>query len=366
MRAHARIGCIVLGLFVAFLAFGGGDGDDEGHPGVEVNVEELLETSQHGTTSGMEYWYAQEQGGFERLTGISYGSLGCSGCHVEPSECTTCHEETKAFADTPTDDKCLVCHSRQGAERNHGFSDVHRDAGMLCADCHGADDVHGDGESESSMLVGSTISVRCTDSGCHESVPDNAFHTAHGEGMNCAACHTQSVVNCYNCHFESEVNGDGKIAFGQFTNWKLLLRRDRADGSDPMIDVGNFMALTYEGKAFVSVAPFYAHTIKKKAIDGCGDCHNNKYVQEYEQEGKITIATWNPADSTLVPNIKGKGIIPVPPDGVEKFRFAFATLDPDNPENPGARKWIEVVPTETASHMLFALPLEDVPGPVGG
>jgi hypothetical protein len=361
MRIPARISCIVLGLCVVFLAFGCSNDDDEGPPGVGVNVEELLETSQHGTTRGMEYWYEEEQGGFESLTGVPYSQLGCFGCHVEPSECTTCHEETKAFVDTPTDDKCLACHGRQGAEMNHGFTDVHRDAGMMCADCHGANTVHGDGEPENSMLVGNTIEVRCTDSGCHENVPGNTFHGVHGDNMECAACHTQSVVNCYNCHFESEVAGVGKIAFGQFKNWRLLLLRDREDGSDPKIDVGNFMTLTYEGKAFVAMAPFYAHTISKNAIEDCDDCHNNEYVEEYEQTGQIVMSTWNEADSTLAPSIKGKGIIPVPPDWETSLIFEFATLDPDNPDNPGGRKWIRVEPTEVGHQMLFAEPLEGLP-----
>jgi hypothetical protein len=33
--------------------------------------------SPHYTNRGIEYWYAEEQGGLERITGVSAAELGC-------------------------------------------------------------------------------------------------------------------------------------------------------------------------------------------------------------------------------------------------------------------------------------------------
>ncbi len=332
------------------LGFFGCDDDESPQP-VPPTVEELLTASLHNTTRGMEYFYETEQGGFEALTGVSYDALSCKNCHVTPATCSQCHTD-----DTPTagaeveDSKCLVCHGRQGAESNQGFSDVHRTAGMGCGDCHSADDVHGDGATHNSMLEPGVILAKCTN--CHGTdsspLPENLYHSTHGANMECSACHVQSIVTCYNCHFETEVNEQRKVAYGQFKNWKFLLKRKDTG----KIDVGNFMTLTYEGKAQLVFAPFYAHTVSSNAISSCGDCHNNAFVQEYTNTGEIQVVTWN---GTALEH--PEGIIPVPPDWETALQFDYVTITaPGTPPT-----WGSITPTEVGKQMLFAEPLDGMP-----
>jgi predicted CXXCH cytochrome family protein len=359
-----------LGLATAVLASGCGKGSSH-EP--DLTVTERLASSLHVTTHGIEYWYESAQGGFETLTGVPYEALECGSCHVETGACESCHgtEQGGTRAETAlpaqSDADCYGCHGNQYAEAMiQGLSDYHRDAlGLMCTDCHHADEVHGDGTSYNSLHDPGAIKARCENSGCHQGLESNEFHDAHagaqhsGADMECAACHVQSVVTCYNCHFEYEVQGYGKLAFGQFKNWRFLLRRDRGDGN-PKIDVGNLLTATYQGKAFVAVAPYFAHSISKNAIGSCEDCHDNEYVREYNQTGKIVVASWDEGAGGLVPNIKGSGVIPIPPDWRTSLEFGFATFDEGGPEPPG---WVELKPSEVGMQMLFAEPLEALPGP---
>jgi len=343
-------------------AIGCGDGDSGQEP--DTSVQENLATSLHGTARGMKYWYEAEQGGFESLTGVPYDDLGCKTCHVNPGVCGTCHGESSTLAIAQDDGRCYGCHGFQYAEIEAGLTDYHRDVeGMKCKDCHGADEVHGDGNFYQSLYSPGAMTTRCDNSGCHDAVASNEFHDNHagdspaGDKMECAACHVQSVVSCYNCHFEYEVQGLGKFPFDHFKDWKFLLRRDRGDG-ELKIDVGNVLAVEYQDKAFVAVGPYYAHTVSKNAVTACEDCHNNEYVQEYKSTGKIVVAAWNEGEGALVPNIKGKGIIPIPPGWEGALEFDFATYEEDG---QGSGRWVKLDPSEIGKQMLFARPLEALP-----
>lgn len=104
--------------------------------------------SLHYTAAGMEYWYSEENGGLERLTGIPYEELTCKNCHA--GGCDRCHkvehkEKDCTFYEYSTgaaskQKLCLACHGREGAmiRINHkeGREDVHLSMGMVCVDCH--------------------------------------------------------------------------------------------------------------------------------------------------------------------------------------------------------------------------------------
>ncbi len=337
-----------------------------------ISIQERLMTSLHGTANGIRYWYQSAQGGFESITGIPYDDLECKSCHVEPGECDACHTGgtpdgvRDIAAPAQSDDECYTCHSNQYVEDAiPGLTDVHRDElGYQCKDCHDADDVHGDGRSYLSMLEAGAITAGCENPGCHETIQTNEFHSAHagetpeGAAMECSACHVRSVVTCYNCHFEHEVGGQGKLSYGQFTGWKLLLRRDRGDGN-LKIDAGNMLTVTYQGKAFVAIAPYHAHTINTTAVTACGDCHGNQYVQEYESTGKIVLVSWDGGEGRFVQNLKGRGIIPIPPDWRTALDMDFATFVTSG----GTPRWVRIEPTEVGMQMLFARPLEGMPQP---
>lgn len=349
MKRHTVILLVLCAALLPVL----GCSDDDGPTGPDgLSVAEKLQRSLHYSTRGMEYFYQGAQGGFETAVGVAYEDLACKNCHVDPMDCTDCHASAEG-GDTPADTKCTdACHGRQKAEVALGFTDVHRTAGFKCADCHDANDVHGDGTVHNSMLEPGVITAKCEN--CHpvESLESNPYHRTHGADMDCSACHTQTVVSCYSCHFESEISGAGKIAYGQFRNWRFLLRN--AQGK---IAAGNFQSLTHEGKAHVVFAPYYSHTVSRTAVSTCFDCHNNAIVQEYKSTGQIDLVSWDEVQKKLVYKT---GIIPLPPDWETSVLFDFVTIDTLQ-STPGNRVWRQMVPSETGKQMLFATPLSGMP-----
>ena len=321
--------------------------------GTEIGQNrQLLTSSLHNTTNGMRYFYSSANGGIEGLTGISFDALACRSCHVEPTDCADCHA-TEAGGGTPEDAKCLVCHTRQGAEISLGYTDEHRSRGFKCADCHDKSDVHGDGQSHDSMLSAGAIQADCSNAGCHtiSDLPGNIYHSQHVQGstrIECAACHVQSVVTCYNCHFESEVQSNQQVFFGQFRDWKFLVKRGGK------VALANLATITYHGKGMEVLAPYYAHTVARNAIKSCDDCHDNAAVREYRSSGTITLVSWDEANHALVQ--RTQGIIPVPGDWKNSLRLSYAGKDESG-------SWIHLNDRADGQQMLFAEPLDAVPHP---
>jgi hypothetical protein len=135
----------------------------------------------------------------------------CAGCHV--SACSDCHGDGPVPAGTPDDEACMRCHRgyftgwdyhgrapredheryRRGAVANgehvlRMLPDVHREAGLGCADCHR---LHG-------SASGAVTTRGCRD--CHPrvspQVPEHAI-TAHLERMECYACHAAWAAQEY-------------------------------------------------------------------------------------------------------------------------------------------------------------------------
>lgn len=301
-------------------------------------------TSLHAT-AGMATWYEKSKGGFEMFTGVPYGDLSCKTCH-EPrftGGCSSCHGTATPAPGTKVDASltgvCGHCHGRQVAEAAH-YSDVHRDAGMGCMQCHSLEDVMGDGTHYSSMLEHGAIDAKCES--CHATLTENEAHRIHQRNVDCAACHVQSVVSCYNCHFETELQLNKKVAYGQLRDWVFLVNRDGK------VHVANFQSVKYGDHTFVAIAPFYAHTIGRRARV-CADCHDNAADRDYADHGVINVATW---DSTAGKLTHATGVVPVPPDYEKALRFDFVDLD-----HPGGTAWSFLKSGADRMQILFAEPL---------
>lgn len=316
---------------------------------LEEAIAQAFSTSLHATRKGKETWYSSANGGFEQITNIPISQLTCTKCHpTEPAEtyqpgCKDCH---KVPGDKVADQTCLGCHSRQANEIKLGYSDVHRERGFSCTQCHTSREMHGDGRQYSSWLEPGAMEVACEK--CHPKVKENVSHTIHLNTVHCTACHTQSVVSCYNCHFESEVAGKRKRPYGIFRDWVFLLRRE---GTNKVFS-GTLMSLVYQGKTFYALAPYRAHTIVKEGRK-CEECHNSPALQEYLQTGKITLVKWD--GSRLV---NTKGVIPVPPDWRQAFLLDLVnfTGDPKSAETK-PEQWVFLKTGGDAQQMLFAQPL---------
>lgn len=332
---------ILVALFAAGVLLSGCGSDDGSE---SVTVSETIRTSLHGTTHGMGYWYASEQGGFQGITNIPYENLDCKNCHVPADVCDTCH--LPDFS-APTDDRCLACHGRQKLEQFLGFTDVHRSAGMECVDCHTRAQVHGDNKSYDSMFNEVISLVDCTDCHAVDKLSANPAHESHGNKLHCTACHMQATVTCYNCHFESALDGKGKVPYGAFADWRFLVKwRDQ-------VHQGNILTSTYQGQSFMVIAPFSGHSVyvPPSGYEICHECHDNQMVQEYQNQGTMTITWWDAVDAKVE---HFPGVIPVPKDWQTALKLTYVTLDQ-------AGAWVVVNNDADLKQMLFCEPLDNLP-----
>lgn len=343
-------------------------------PALLYSQGDTFPTSLHKTRLGKVTWYSEENGGFEALTAVPMDSLPCLGCHaptladgtpVDPEtyepDCADCHDFTQGTA--VAQETCLPCHGRQGAEINLSnnpnladlFSDVHRDAGMICSDCHTKKEMHGDGTEYSSMNEPGATETACTNEGCHppEQLASNAEHDKHLDDIYCNACHVKTVVSCYNCHFETEVEAHKKRFFGPppINGFVMLVNSEKHD----KVATASFQSLSFGDTTFYAIGTFNGHTISV-AGRKCDDCHNTEIVQGYVNNQEIPVAKW---DGEKIVNTKG--VIPVPPDWQTALKLDFVTYkgnveDPiDSPVDPS--KWEFIKSGADASQMLFASPL---------
>jgi len=334
--------------------------------------------SLHNTRQGKATWYSAANGGFESLTNIPMEDLPCQNCHAatyadgtavdaatyEPG-CDDCHVIP---GDAVAQTVCLGCHSRQGAEINLSgntnpdvanlFTDVHREAGMECMDCHTSREMHDFTSTDpvNSMAEAGVFDVACMNEACHQTnYPSNTSHTIHADKVDCNACHSKTVTTCYNCHFESMTDASKKRFYGPppLNGFAFLLNRDDTG----LVTTGSYQSLTHGENSFYAVGRFHGHTITGDGAD-CADCHNNAAITSYNDTGTIPVVQWDDTENKLV---NTKGIIPVPEDWQTSFlldfvEFSGAPGDPiDSPFD--ATKWSFMESGADGSHMLYASPL---------
>ena len=404
----------------------------------EVQVEKIVEVtpvpahelaaqylpgSLHGTTAGMGYFYAKENGGIENLTGIPYEDLPCKSCHtlynkaeglVGQNRCESCHinqeyapvQASVKLPGFPDDGRafgCLSCHRRQGFEYTKttivldengnpvqdpvkgipyevpAITDVHRSPppngkGLTCVNCHGTEQTHGDGNAYNNLF--DSPNTEC--STCHqkESLSQTPGHTIHGEQITCAACHAQTVVSCQGCHINEVAAGGPEFPNQRVFGWKFLVVNN-----DGKIDLGNMMTAMWttdsgEVKSFVAISPYYDHSVnaprtpeQKRAT--CLSCHEAAAVKAYNETGQIVISAWDEAAGKM--SYPTKGVVPVPADYQTAFQIAFPVIN-NIDEVVGAAKegkpaaevekltqWVFGKNSVDLWQMNYATPLEKMP-----
>jgi hypothetical protein len=267
--------------------------------------QELFDSSLHRTSGGMSYWYAKENGGLEKVTGIPYSQLMCRNCHA--GSCDECHrtEKNQVAAYTTEaarkQETCLKCHGRESAmiltiDKQANQTDVHIAAGMECMSCHSSREMHGDGKEYLSMKQPGAMDTRCEN--CHGAVSDIPSHTVHKGRLDCKACHERHVVSCTNCHFETVLKEKKRVSI-PVSGWVFLMNYEGK------VTSANMQTFVVPGpKTFLMFAPQHSHSVMAKGRT-CGQCHASDILKQV-QEGSINL-TW--LDKGEIKQMKG--VIPV-------------------------------------------------------
>ncbi len=330
----------------------GGQTQSDESPTVTANGfpwDEWYPTSLHATGQGFQTFYSRANGGLEQFANVPYSELDCKNCH-EPNltgGCASCHDTPDPGLGAQVDDgvaegqACARCHGRQASEADAGFSDVHRDAGMTCMDCHTLEDVMGDGHAYSSLLEHGAIHTECED--CHAPVPANRYHDWHAVAVDCSTCHMQGMMTCYNCHYQSALPEGESRLLKEVTNWIFLVNREGK------VHPANLHSLVYEGNKLLIVAPGYGHTIAKDAVSGCDDCHGNAHLLDLAADSVLVVAEFDGVGDVMT----AEGYVPVPFNYETALLFDFLVYDADTDT------WSSLGRGQDATQFMFAEPLSD-------
>ena len=310
---------------------------------------ERYATSLHATGQGLQTYYSAGNNGLEAFANVPYAALACKRCH-EPGltgGCASCHAtadpEIGAQVDVGVGEgqACSGCHGRQAGEIASGFSDVHRDAGMGCMDCHTLEDVMGDGTHYTSKQEEGAIDASCEN--CHTSLASNAYHDTHADGVACTTCHMQGLLTCYNCHYQTPMPEGQSELLTQVTSWMFLVNKRGK------VHPANVQSLIYEGRRLLLISPAFSHTISRSAVSGCGDCHSSKHVRDLADDGVLLVAEFDGANGVRT----AEGRIPVPVNFETALAFDYLVYDPDT------ESWTFLARGQDVTQFLFAEPLSD-------
>jgi hypothetical protein len=324
MRVKAALaGVVMVGLLAMCIPAAMNQGEDE----------TCFSKSLHSSGEGMRYWYEKEDG-LKSVTGVPYDQLSCQKCHAK--SCDVCHVKKEGEKCSYSTQKakdmntCLACHARAQATmqagKEKGVTDVHFAKGMVCTDCHNAEDVHGDGTSRHSMRDEGAVKAACTN--CHQpKEQDIRPHTVHRGKLDCTACHVSNSMSCQNCHIENFIKTGTKE--GHFLppsmEWLLLVNYKGK------VVAGSVQTAVYKNKKFVAYAPYFTHSVQKKA-KGCEDCHGNTAMKRLQKDETVPMTEFKEGNI-----VSWKGVVPLVP---EKLSWAFLNKIGD--------KWVPIDNNEPA------------------
>jgi len=265
----------------------------------------------HATNRGIAYLCEKEQGGLERITGLTADQLGClqAKCHVRT--CDTCHrvdvegKATFSVSQARSEEACRRCHPVAPDD-----PDVHFKAGMKCMSCHTPREIHGDGTAYSTYQQPGALETRCET--CHGSISRSPSHTVHGGRLDCTPCHARELVTCLNCHVETRIKERKDVQVELKDLFFLVNHEGR-------VTLGNLLSYVYQDKTMITVAAYFPHSIQKEGRR-CAACHGTENVRQVAQDA-FTLARFENGA------VQGAaGVVPL----VEGMRWDLPFLDWSN------------------------------------
>jgi hypothetical protein len=276
----------------------------------------FFDSSLHHTSRGLAFWYSQEQGGVEKLTGIPITQLNCLDCHVQ--SCDACHAKTVngrqvySTEQARSQKACVDCHGIgdvEAAKKNNQFVDLHFEMGMKCLDCHTAREIHGDGTAYDTYSQEGVLEVSCRK--CHEHVSSIPSHNVHKDKVDCNACHLRELASCHNCHMETRVREGKSHSLPLQDVFFLVNRRDK-------VTLATCLSFVYQNKTMIEFSPSFSHAVTRKGRT-CPECHATQIVKDIRNK-TFRPVTWTEAGLKNV-----SGVIPVL-DGLD-WKFPFLDFD---------------------------------------
>ena len=294
------------------------------------DITENFTTSLHYTGAGMkgEYEkYAAAEMGIDMDE--YYEEWSCSKCHA--TTCEKCHEG--GHGGEITLDTCDVCHFKKQsatfigdmpAHKSQGpHADIHYEKGLICIDCHNAEEMHGTGEVHSSQLE--AVTTTCED--CHVNQgmtvkgmevtqyhDDVLAHSTHEDTLDCTACHTGWSLTCNNCHLDTRKGTEpvsDEFYLGVASDGKIK----------PFIK----MESTYDNTTHMGYGEWFSHTVTDKAKD-CAFCHENPEVLCEGCEGQILGKGGSFIPQETIDRVLAVGTAPTPTADVPGFELIFAVI----------------------------------------
>ena len=306
--------------------------------------QDCFRTSLHHTTRGMATWYDADNG-FSAITNVPYKDLGCKNCHA--TSCNDCHLEKSgegfaySTAKARRSSTCLKCHAREkatiGIDTARNSLGVHIKAGMQCADCHSAKEVHGDGTCYESMRAPGAMDTACTnchteDSTTYPAIPPTESHMVHSGKLDCTACHVENSMTCYNCHFGvlQKTKSKPKSMVTKTKDFLLLVKYN-----------GKFMSGTMQtlvgpdNYPFVAYVPYFTHSVTEQGRK-CESCHSSRALKELAAGKSFNASTYKDGKLSFF-----EGVIPVVPDRIN-WTFLEKAGEQWTPFEPPAKPLVQM------------------------
>jgi hypothetical protein len=280
-------------------------------------TENFYNKSLHFTNKGITYLYSKEQGGLEKLSGISAVEIGCDKpeCHIK--SCDVCHlklidgKYSYSLEIAKSQEACKRCHPPKKND-----PDVHVQKGMKCMDCHSIREIHGDGVEYTSYNQPGAMDTKCEK--CHGSLQKSMSHTIHKDKLDCNPCHIREMEVCHNCHIGVTIT-DKKSVYLPMKNIFFLVNHNGK------VKLANYVSYVYENRTMITFAPAFNHSVMREGRK-CKDCHNTQITRDITNN-KFKPIRW---EKDTLQNIEG--FIPV----VEGMKWDLDFL------NHEKGKWIPI------------------------
>jgi len=278
-------------------------------------ITDTYAKSLHFTTLGQKTGLRPRLGeGEKELFDNQIFEKSCRSCHAS---CGACHVKAQPvgaigigliknhrFVKRNEGKTCAFCHGgRVYAEYTGEYGeapDVHYQKGMMCMDCHKKSELHGDGNSYSTMRE---VKDRPSCNTCHKlgneaKLTTRTAHQVHKDKVSCYGCHVASDYrNCKNCHLDSGATSFPEFYLGKSPrNGKLTTLRLIPTVRDTFQGTGIKME-NYDKLPNYWDSP--VHNIRKKTArtHSCDACHGDrqnflsheKLLKDGSQENKNLI-----------------------------------------------------------------------------